>query len=262
MQSGTKIVTRTLKIFSPVCLECGTIKKSGKRSCCARGGAWFKNCGDVGDTKSDHTWAEGIQACKSGKWRERVVWCVLRAIESIVLSTMIRGIRTVFSQQQQRPAVWWDQSVLALSRLSRLTSLLQVHRLHWPPPPVCSLATRMYVWNRYLNTSNSDRIVVGVFGVALMPAWSHQHPELRVHRWHGVVKDVLSAVPPKNPASTVVVSVAVIGSRAVAMPATHNSTIRGLKAQRLANQVSRVFCQWDQCPKSRHVIWEELSSTG
>ena len=46
------------------CVTCGTIKKSGKRSCCARGGAWFKNCGDAGDTKFDHTWAEGIRACK------------------------------------------------------------------------------------------------------------------------------------------------------------------------------------------------------
>ena len=26
--------------------------------------AWFKNCGDGGDTTFDHTWAEGIQACK------------------------------------------------------------------------------------------------------------------------------------------------------------------------------------------------------
>ena len=46
------------------CRKCGAIKKSGKLSCCARGGAWFKNCGDVGDTKFGHTWAEGVQACK------------------------------------------------------------------------------------------------------------------------------------------------------------------------------------------------------
>ena len=46
------------------CPKCGTTKKSGKLSCCARGGAWFKNCGDAGDTKFDHTWAEGIQACQ------------------------------------------------------------------------------------------------------------------------------------------------------------------------------------------------------
>ena len=46
------------------CVKCGTAKNSGKRSCCAHGGDWFKNCGDVGDTKFNHTWAEGIQVCK------------------------------------------------------------------------------------------------------------------------------------------------------------------------------------------------------
>ena len=48
-----------------LCIKCVATKKSGKGSCCARGGAWFKNCGDVGDTNFDHTWAEGIQACKA-----------------------------------------------------------------------------------------------------------------------------------------------------------------------------------------------------
>ena len=46
------------------CLKCVQTQKSGKRSCCARGGAWFKNCGDASGTEFDHTWAEGIQACK------------------------------------------------------------------------------------------------------------------------------------------------------------------------------------------------------
>ena len=46
------------------CPKCGTTKRSSKRSCCARGGAWFKNCGDAGDTEFDHTWTEGIQVCK------------------------------------------------------------------------------------------------------------------------------------------------------------------------------------------------------
>ena len=27
------------------------MEKSGKLSCCARGGAWFNNCGDAGDAK-------------------------------------------------------------------------------------------------------------------------------------------------------------------------------------------------------------------
>ena len=47
------------------CPKCSDNKKSGALSCCARGGSWFKNCGDAGDSKFDHTWAEGIQACKS-----------------------------------------------------------------------------------------------------------------------------------------------------------------------------------------------------
>ena len=46
------------------CPKCGTSKKSGKHSCCARGGAWFKRCGDAGNARFQHTWAEGIQACK------------------------------------------------------------------------------------------------------------------------------------------------------------------------------------------------------
>ena len=46
------------------CPRCGIIQKSNTLSCCARGGAWFKQCGDVGDAQLHHTWSEGIQACK------------------------------------------------------------------------------------------------------------------------------------------------------------------------------------------------------
>ena len=47
------------------CSKCGYTKKSGVLSCCARGGDWFKNCGDAGETHLEHTWAKGVQACKS-----------------------------------------------------------------------------------------------------------------------------------------------------------------------------------------------------
>ena len=46
------------------CPKCGTIEKSGKPSCCGRGGSWFKNCGGAGNTKYRYTWYEGIQTCK------------------------------------------------------------------------------------------------------------------------------------------------------------------------------------------------------
>ena len=46
-----------------VCPKCGTFPKDGKVSCCARGGSWFKTCGD--GQQSEHTWGEGIRACET-----------------------------------------------------------------------------------------------------------------------------------------------------------------------------------------------------
>jgi len=48
---------------SATCPKCG-ITASGKSSCCFRGGTWFRKCGDV-NSDAEHTWFEGIQACKS-----------------------------------------------------------------------------------------------------------------------------------------------------------------------------------------------------
>ena len=45
------------------CPKCGKVN-SGKASCCGNGGAWFEKCGDLGDDKFDHTWTEGLDACK------------------------------------------------------------------------------------------------------------------------------------------------------------------------------------------------------
>ena len=50
--------------IAPVCPKCAAIKKSRKLSCCAPGGAWFNNCGTNGDSRSEHTWTEGVRACK------------------------------------------------------------------------------------------------------------------------------------------------------------------------------------------------------
>ena len=47
------------------CPKCAISEKNGKISCCARGGAWYSNCGNDGDTRFDHTWFEGVQACES-----------------------------------------------------------------------------------------------------------------------------------------------------------------------------------------------------
>ena len=46
------------------CPRCGTFRKSGRVSCCAPGGAWFKNCGGLGSEHVDYRWSEGVDACK------------------------------------------------------------------------------------------------------------------------------------------------------------------------------------------------------
>ena len=56
-------VTMTMVVNS-VCSKCGTIGKSGKLSCCGRGGSWFRTCGSGGNSNLAHTWSEGIRACK------------------------------------------------------------------------------------------------------------------------------------------------------------------------------------------------------
>ena len=52
-----------------VCSECGSIGKSGTRSCCGRGGSWFGSCGSAGDTKLNHTWYEGIRVCNKKQFQ-------------------------------------------------------------------------------------------------------------------------------------------------------------------------------------------------
>jgi len=59
--SNTIIASTTSRILCP---SCGTFEKSGRFSCCAPGGAWFKNCGGVGNKNIGHRWFEGIEACR------------------------------------------------------------------------------------------------------------------------------------------------------------------------------------------------------
>merc|ERR1712037_381513 len=55
----------TPKIASTMtCPQCGTFAKSGRASCCAPGGAWYKNCGGVSNRNAHHRWFEGVETCK------------------------------------------------------------------------------------------------------------------------------------------------------------------------------------------------------
>ena len=60
---GTPAVTSTIA-HTMRCLKCGTFEKSRRVSCCAPGGAWYKNCGGGGNRNVDHRWREGVEACK------------------------------------------------------------------------------------------------------------------------------------------------------------------------------------------------------
>ena len=61
---------------SNTCPKCGIHKTSGKRSCCLRGGTWFNKCGNPGDAKFEHTWFDGMNACKSEFTSDRIVMCM------------------------------------------------------------------------------------------------------------------------------------------------------------------------------------------
>ena len=57
--------TPTSTILSKTrCSKCGRFAKSGRVSCCAPGGEWYKNCGGASNTNVHHKWHEGIEACK------------------------------------------------------------------------------------------------------------------------------------------------------------------------------------------------------
>jgi len=60
---STAAITSTIA-NTMTCSKCGTFGKSGRVSCCAPGGAWFKNCGGAGNRNVDHRWFEGVDACK------------------------------------------------------------------------------------------------------------------------------------------------------------------------------------------------------
>merc|ERR1712224_1191878 len=76
-----KLVTTTTT--RSVCPKCGTIGKSGKMSCCGRGGSWFRNCGSAGNSNLEHTWFEGIRACKTRSRSNTVIGQQLNAAQQI-----------------------------------------------------------------------------------------------------------------------------------------------------------------------------------
>ena len=62
--TATSTVAESVITSAMTCSKCGTFTKSGRVSCCAPGGAWFKMCGGGGNANVEHTWIEGLHVCK------------------------------------------------------------------------------------------------------------------------------------------------------------------------------------------------------
>merc|ERR1719305_874041 len=86
--SERELIARTAS-NTPACPKCGKFKKSGRASCCAPGGTWFKNCGSAGNKKFGHTWFEGIQVCKqwvSSKRSAAAAYQIMNAAEKYLFN--------------------------------------------------------------------------------------------------------------------------------------------------------------------------------
>ena len=64
MESTPIATSLTTPSITSVCSNCGTFKRSKRVSCCAPGGAWYKNCGGTENGNVGHSWIEGVEACK------------------------------------------------------------------------------------------------------------------------------------------------------------------------------------------------------
>ena len=61
------------------CQQCGTIRKSGKPSCCAHGGSWFGKCGSAVDEQVSYSWSQGLRVCNAQPRSDEVVDALLIA---------------------------------------------------------------------------------------------------------------------------------------------------------------------------------------
>ena len=110
-------VVPTSTMASSLCFTCGIIKKFGKYSCCARGGTWFKKCGDEGDTTIDHTWTEGIQACKGTPCSAFLDIALCTIYFCVYHIRLLDGV-TTGTTEASSPLVWSSTRIATRSRVA------------------------------------------------------------------------------------------------------------------------------------------------
>ena len=102
-----------------ICTKCGTFKKSGKVSCCAPGGAWYKSCGGAGNRNVDHRWFEGLAACKC-KYKAKAMSiypCAYKTVLRLCFRLCVLSNAYAHTHEQpQRRQSGWDVPHAARSR--------------------------------------------------------------------------------------------------------------------------------------------------
>ena len=122
------VTTRT----SPICHKCGTIGKSGKMSCCGRGGSWFRNCGGIGNTQLHHTWYEGIQACR--RWMRSKTSVVQRLNDGEKFKDFLNGAGMANSTVVTAPERSITESTNTFAHTATSTSMSLI-------PPAYNIST-------------------------------------------------------------------------------------------------------------------------
>ena len=99
MSTHTTAITKTTgQIIRPpmtkTCARC-VATSEGKPSCCVEGGSWYRRCGDPGDLL-EHTWTEGLEACK-GKF------LFVNGVELVTTMTISLSIAKCLSMHLRQP---------------------------------------------------------------------------------------------------------------------------------------------------------------
>ena len=68
-------VTSTIGKDKLACPKCARFKHTGQVSCCALGGAWYRQCGGPETKHAKHSWIEGVKACACRFTRLRACTC-------------------------------------------------------------------------------------------------------------------------------------------------------------------------------------------
>ena len=153
----TQTPEATTTSLSSLCSKCGTIEKSGKISCCGRGGSWFKNCGGTGKKKLHHRWYEGIQACK------------VRTQSKAVVGQKSNSVQQKHTDSSQGTAMANYKEVIASTKMFAFTSV----NASTSVSDTTSIVTSIYTPDNLLITTSARTLMTNSPSKFLMNSSTH-----------------------------------------------------------------------------------------